>query len=308
MKNPLVSFIIATRNRADLLPFSIESAIRQTYENIEIIIIDDYSTDKTISVIEALKQKDKRIRSYRTESNVGPGKARNIGIYHAFGQYIAILDDDDISFPDRICEQVKILEERSQIGLVFCSLAWVDKEGNPYQYFPETAYDNCYLDPDLVFRQLYLEEKKIPHVTIMFRKEIFMEIGGYPESIWIGEDRFMLMKWAAKGIKMYYIPKTLVFALGDDDHTHIMAQSSLVLESKLKIIHMIKAWLLSQNITRFNKLHHFALSNQFVREARAKSGFKGLILCGKALWYNSNNRYAWGTIFYLLKKAIQKLY
>lgn len=103
-ERPLVSAIIATYKRADLVPRAIESVRKQTYTNMEIIIIDDASPDNTESVVRSIP--DNRIRYIRHENNKGNSATRNTGIRAAKGEYIAFLDDDDEWCVDKIERQL----------------------------------------------------------------------------------------------------------------------------------------------------------------------------------------------------------
>lgn len=104
----LVSIVIPTHNRADLLPRCLDSLIKQTYSNIEILVVDDFSTDNTNEVLEKYKKKDSRIISFKNESK-GSNGARNTGVFAANGEYIALMDDDDTCFPDRIENQLNVI-------------------------------------------------------------------------------------------------------------------------------------------------------------------------------------------------------
>lgn len=98
---PLVSAIITTKNRADLLPRALDSVLHQTYPNLEIIVVDDGSDDETPQIIKQY-QKDHPIISIRNEISLGANKSRNLGIEKAQGEFVAGLDDDDEWHPDRI--------------------------------------------------------------------------------------------------------------------------------------------------------------------------------------------------------------
>ncbi len=102
---PLVSAIITTHNRADLLPRALDSVIVQSYENMEIIIVDDGSTDRTPEVIDEY-QEQVSLNYIRLEKSVGACRARNKGIEAASGEFVAGLDDDDKWHQDRIKELV----------------------------------------------------------------------------------------------------------------------------------------------------------------------------------------------------------
>lgn len=108
MPGPLISVVIATRNRAELLRESLHSVISQTYKNIEIIVVDDGSDDNTRDVVESLD--DDRIHYVRREHG-GISAARNTGTECARGEWIAVHDDDDIMLPFRLAEQVEFISE-----------------------------------------------------------------------------------------------------------------------------------------------------------------------------------------------------
>ena len=99
-KQPLVSVVIPTYNRADLIIRAINSVQSQSYQNLEIIVVDDRSQDNTLEVVRGIK--DDRLNYYRHQSNQGSSAARNTGIMQANGQYIAFLDSDDVWLPQKL--------------------------------------------------------------------------------------------------------------------------------------------------------------------------------------------------------------
>ena len=113
----LISVIIPTFNRVDLLKNAINSVLTQTYSNIEIIVIDDNSNDKTESLIKNLN--DNRINYIKNKENLKAPLCRNIGINKSRGEFIAFLDDDDIWYPNKLEEQIKLFDN-SNVGLVYC--------------------------------------------------------------------------------------------------------------------------------------------------------------------------------------------
>ncbi len=108
LEQPLVSVIIPTYNRADLIGHTLDSAINQSYRNLEIIVIDDGSVDNTEEVVKAIG--DSRIRYIRHQTNCGGSTARNTGIEAARGEYIAFLDSDDIWVPNKIQLQLASIQ------------------------------------------------------------------------------------------------------------------------------------------------------------------------------------------------------
>ena len=114
-----VSVIIPTYNRGDIIGNSIKSVLNQTYKNLEVIVVDDGSTDNTFQEINKIK--DNRIIYIKLENNTGGANARNIGIKNASGQFISFQDSDDIFYPNKIEIQLKnIINKRSDFD--FCKI------------------------------------------------------------------------------------------------------------------------------------------------------------------------------------------
>ena len=120
--NPKVSVIITTYNRASLLTRAVNSVLAQTHTNYELIIVDDCSQDNTGEVIDSFA--DPRIRVVRHDTNRGSAAARNTGIAHALGEHIAFLDDDDECTPNRLSDQVCVLDTNPNVGVVY---GWVEE-------------------------------------------------------------------------------------------------------------------------------------------------------------------------------------
>ena len=107
--NNLVSIITPSYNSAEFISQTITSVLDQTYQNWEMIIVDDVSTDNSLEVIQFYKEKDNRIKLYKLAQNSGAGIARNKGIELAKGDFIAFLDSDDLWLPNKLDYQVKFM-------------------------------------------------------------------------------------------------------------------------------------------------------------------------------------------------------
>lgn len=169
-----VSVIIPTYNCASLLPQAIESVIDQTFTNLEIIVIDDGSTDDTPSIIQDY---DGRIQFIQIEHTGLPSVVRNKGIQAARGKYIAFLDSDDRWLANKLEIQVPLLDDDPQIGLV-CGNALVLREGNldpDRTYFPDPP-----AFPHTGFAVL-LENNFIITSTVLMRRALIEEVGNFSE-------------------------------------------------------------------------------------------------------------------------------
>jgi glycosyltransferase involved in cell wall biosynthesis len=116
METPLVSVFMPVYNSEQYIAEALESILNQTYKNLEIILVDDGSTDKSVEIIK--NYNDKRIKLIQNEKNMGIPYTRNVGLNNATGKYMAIMDSDDISLPNRIEKQVQYLEVHPDIDVV----------------------------------------------------------------------------------------------------------------------------------------------------------------------------------------------
>lgn len=119
-KEPLVSVIIPTKNRAEMIKRAIKSVQNQTYKNLELIIIDDASTDNTPNVLESIKAADSRLTVHYNSQSLGGAGARNIGIKNASGDFVAFLDDDDEWLPQKTKVQLEFLINNENFGAASC--------------------------------------------------------------------------------------------------------------------------------------------------------------------------------------------
>ena len=173
-----VSVIIPTYNRARYVRESIQSVLSQTYGDLEVIVVDDGSTDETAEVIGAIS--DPRLR-YLRQDHVGRSKARNYGLSVARGKYIAFLDSDDLYLPNKVELQVDYLNKHPGTGMVYTSAYCIDDVGEllPHKY-EATASGSIY-------EQIaFFVPVTITLPTVMTYREIFNRVGGFDENM----DRF----------------------------------------------------------------------------------------------------------------------
>ena len=127
--SPLVSVIIPTYNQSAYLSEALDSVLQQNYPSIEVIVIDDGSTDETALIGRRYQQKDSRIR-WIEQFNQGPAQARNQGIVRAQGVYICLLDSDDTMHPQRIAQQYEAFQKNPAIDVVYTALELIDANGH----------------------------------------------------------------------------------------------------------------------------------------------------------------------------------
>lgn len=128
-RNPRVSVVIPTCNRARLLPRAVQSVLDQDFQDLELIIVNDGSEDETFGVMRSLAKSDERVRLVSHSSNRGPSSALNSGIRSARGGYISFLDDDDEWLPGKLSAQVDLLDRSPpHVGAVYCWFYFVDAQ------------------------------------------------------------------------------------------------------------------------------------------------------------------------------------
>ncbi len=125
----LVSILTPTFNAEKFIRATIKSVQEQTYENWEMILVDDASTDNTVSIIEDFAQRDNRIKLFKLSENRGNGFARNAALNKATGKYIAYLDADDLWFPSKLEKQIQFLNANN-LHFTFSYYDSIDEEGN----------------------------------------------------------------------------------------------------------------------------------------------------------------------------------
>lgn len=169
MKNePIISIIIPTYNRAAIIGKTIDSFIAQTFEDWEMLIVDDYSTDDSKKVIESFAQKDSRINYLINERRKGPQGARNTGILHANSDWVCLFDSDDIAYPQYLSKMIGAIED--EIGCVACYLNLIYTETG-MSTIAEWA-DDGYVEKKIMSGKLYIN-----FVNSIFRKSKLLEIG-----------------------------------------------------------------------------------------------------------------------------------
>lgn len=161
-------------NGEKYLKEAIESILDQTFRDFEFIIVNDGSTDGTSDILAHYQQIDNRIRVYDQE-NRGLVTSLNRGCQLAKGEYIARMDADDISLPERFAKQVEFLNAHSEVGVLGTQMEQIDEKGKPFNAF------HAPLDHEaIVWKMLF--ECSIAHPTVMMRKALLTEAGGYDPS------------------------------------------------------------------------------------------------------------------------------
>jgi len=187
--SPLVSIVIPVHNGERYIKESIDSCFIQTYGNIEIIVVDDKSTDNTLEILKGYGEK---IIVIPVEKQNGLGNVINIGIRASKGKYIARMDADDIMYPDRILKQIEYLENNPNCVAVGGQIDIINEES-------EVTGHREYAQKDKDLKKNRFLFQPFAHPAVTLRRSTLEEIGLYPEDMWKVEDVKLFLILSTKG-------------------------------------------------------------------------------------------------------------
>lgn len=201
MEKPLVSIIMGVYNAEKTIKRCINSILNQTYENWEFIICNDGSSDGTLNILNEYQKTDSRIKVISNKSNKKLAVSLNRCLKYAKGKYIARMDADDESLPQRLEVEVDFLERHEQVDLVGCNRIIFDEQGE-YGIRKVKEYPT---------RDILIRDTPFAHPTIMMRKTVYDALGGYRvgHKNMRAEDLDLWIRFFEAGYKGYNIQEVL---------------------------------------------------------------------------------------------------
>ncbi|MDI9633133.1 MAG: glycosyltransferase [Methanolinea sp.] len=199
-----VSVVIPSYNNARFLPECIESALNQTFSDIELIIVDDGSCDNSMDIIRKYASKDPRIRVIIHDKNYGVSKTTNDGILASLGEFITLLASDDVMLPTRIEELYNEILKNPDYGLVHSDIYVIDEKGVIQgKIIGKEKYSKGWICGEVLWRRGC-------HIGYpLFRKSVLFEVGLYDESLRGGED-YDLYTRITQNYPIGYVQKPLI--------------------------------------------------------------------------------------------------
>ncbi len=188
MSQPLVSVVMVVCNVERFLAESIESVLGQTFRDFEFIILDFGSTDNTKSIVAGYAAKDSRIKLSEIP-HCGLAEARNAVSFLAQGRYIAVMDADDVSMPDRLKWEAAFMEEHPEIGIVGGAIQWIDGTGRPLRVDSRPVGDD-------EIQEALLHHYPFCHSSLLMRRDAFARSGGYRPAFAPAEDYDLAIRMA----------------------------------------------------------------------------------------------------------------
>lgn len=230
MKDSLVSVCINTYNRKHILPSTLKSVLKQTYRNIEIIIVDDFSTDgtKQLVVNEFLKL-DKRIRYIRHNKNKGLAAGRNSAIFSARGKYFTFCDDDDQWLPDYIEKFVSVAKNYNENWCFCCGGTYLKNK---------KKIKHIYRQKNLKLKQAILKGYTPPVAGQFYFTKTLKKCQGYNENIKSGVDHDLWLTLSYNNLSIYFLSSPLAMPNSNENierMTNKFQKRSSKIEKSLKI-------------------------------------------------------------------------
>ena len=195
----LVSVIMAAYNAEKTIEQSINSVLNQTYPAVELLVVDDYSQDRTVKLVENIMARDNRVRLIYNKENSGVSYTRKHGLEEAKGAWIAILDSDDIWAPEKLEKQI-ILQKKMNADLLFTGSAFMDSDGQPIDWY-------LHAPSEVTYRQL-LKQNVLSNSSSLVRKELYEKY--YAVGDGMHEDFAVWLGILKEGKKAYGVDEPLL--------------------------------------------------------------------------------------------------
>lgn len=258
---PTVSVIIPTYNRAHLIERAIQSVLNQTYQNFEVIIVDDGSIDNTEEVVKKIH--DNRVYYYKHDKNKGGSAARNTGISLAKGEYIAFQDSDDEWLPEKLSQQINIIKSLSvDVGMIYTDMWRIDSSGKRYYWkSPGNNKEN-----NIINCKAFDDVKGIGLGTTIIKKECFEKAGIFDEEFrrFIDLELFLRL---SKFYKFYHLKSPLVIYYdvgeGISHNSNSLIQAYELIFKKYNQDEIFKKGSLSKHL--FSIGHNLCQENEIIR-------------------------------------------
>jgi glycosyltransferase involved in cell wall biosynthesis len=202
-----VSVLLPVHNAAGTLARAVGSIRRQIFSDWELLAVDDGSTDGSREMLEDLARADPRARVW-AQPHGGIVAALNAGLAAAGGDFIARMDADDESHPERLAEQVRFLESNPDIGLTGCLVAYGGDRTANAGYALHADWLNSLVTPEQIALNRFIESP-LAHPSVMFRRELVERHGGYHDGEF-PEDYELWLRWAEAGVRMAKVPRGLL--------------------------------------------------------------------------------------------------
>ena len=237
MTNPLVSILIPLYNAEKYFDECIQSVLEQTYKNIEVIIVNDGSTDNSLNIANMYAKKYSFIKVIDQE-NKGAASARNKAFPFSSGEYIQYLDADDILHPDKIAMQIRRLNEHEFDPEIVATSAWSRFFYTCSQVsFPHLPLYQDYSDPLMFLRDAWQNNQNMIVQTWLTPRKLHIKAGHWDEGITTADDNLFFAKIVLKTTKILFVSESKVYWRQDNPNSLSSKQTHRDMSSYLKVCH-----------------------------------------------------------------------
>ncbi len=259
-EEPLVSVIIPTRNRAQSLKRAVDSVLKQDYHNLEVIVVDDASSDNTLQAIQS-EFDDSRLRYIRHDTKKGGAAARNSGIRSSRGEFIAFLDDDDEWAPEKISLQLSVFSAgSSRLGLVHCGQVRCRDGKVLYKVMPRHRGGTFSL-------QLF-EDRMTGTPSWLVRRSCFFDerVGMFDENLPARQDYDMALR-ISRLYEIDFVPRHLLI-VHEDEGNRISDNTENRIAGHLRVLEKVKEYSAEFNAVARRRIlssHYYSIANHLLK-------------------------------------------
>lgn len=223
-----VSVVMPVYNRERYLAAAVESVLSQTYENFELIIVDDGSLDSSVSIAQKYRSMYQDKIRILTQSNQGPSVARNNAIRQSSGDHIAFIDSDDLWSPDKLASQVNLLKRHSNVSFIYSGYFVINECGDIIrECMPESTMQG------LIYEKLWTVDNNISGGTLLVPKCNMLAVDGFDENLRGAENLDLRIRLSKLG-KVYFVDKSLYYYRRHD--SNLTTNCSAMTDAQLMLI------------------------------------------------------------------------
>lgn len=297
---PLVSVCIGTYNRADYIRECLDSVLAQTYPNLEIIVVDDASTDRTVDLLRSYGNRIKMV--LRTDNSGKPATPRNDGIKLAKGTYVAFLDSDDCWYPEKVARQVALMEMYPEVMLVHCYCRIIDQDGVP----GVIRHEGVIPETGRIFEKL-LRHCFIATSTMMIKADYFRQNTAFNEDVRLRakEDYELFLRVAYQHV-VGFIPEVMAYyrrsssGISQEDRSWRDSPVDTAVQRHILTGRSVLSGVVDRRMLRIIIAEGLNENIEYWR-GRGRPG-RSLMLVGRALALSPFNAEAWG---HLLRSLVR---
>ena len=260
------SVLLPVYNAGNCLAPALDSVLLQTDADFELIAVDDGSTDGTPALLRRYGELDSRVRIVRCQRHAGIVPALNGGLRVARGEFIARMDADDVSHPDRLRQQREFLQTHPDVGLVGCRVEFGGDPEVRTGYWRHVEWMNSLLDHDAITLNRFIESP-FAHPSVMFRRSIAETLGGYRDGPF-PEDYEMWLRWLDAGVRVSKLSTPLLLW---NDSPHRLSRTDQ--RYSFRAFYECKAGYLGRWLREHNSHHPEVIIWGAGRETRKRAEF-----------------------------------